>query len=83
MLAADGQQGLDLYRENPEIALVLLDMTMPHMDGEETFQRLRRIDPEVRVLLTSGYSEQDTERFAGKGLSGFIQKPYRPQELLE
>ncbi len=59
-------------------------MTMPHMDGEETFRELRRIDPRVRVLLTSGYNEQDaTDRFAGKGLAGFIQKPYRPQDLLE
>jgi CheY-like chemotaxis protein len=83
--AADGAEALAIYRENQgAIDLVLLDMTMPHMDGEETFRELRRIDPRVRVLLTSGYNEQDaTERFAGKGLGGFIQKPYRPQELLE
>ena len=84
ILGSDGQHGLDLYGDNPGIVLVLLDMTMPHMDGEETFRELRRLDPQVRVVLTSGYNEQDaTERFAGKGLSGFIQKPYRPQELLD
>lgn len=56
---------------------------MPRMDGEEAFRELRRIDPGVQVILTSGYSEQDaTESFAGKGLAGFLQKPYRPQELL-
>ncbi|GIW19160.1 MAG: hypothetical protein KatS3mg064_2317 [Tepidiforma sp.] len=82
--AADGSEALRCYRERPGIDLVLLDMTMPHMDGEETFRELRRIDPRVRVLLTSGYNEQDaTDRFAGKGLAGFIQKPYRPQDLLE
>jgi putative pyruvate formate lyase activating enzyme len=48
---------------------VLLDMTMPHMDGEETFRELRRIKADVRVILSSGYSEQDaTVQFAGKGL---------------
>lgn len=84
VVGADGQQGVDIYRETAGVALVLLDMTMPHMDGEETFRELRRLNPAVRVVLTSGYNEQDaTERFAGKGLSGFIQKPYRPQELLD
>ncbi|WBL36438.1 PAS domain S-box protein [Tepidiforma flava] len=84
LLAADGSEALRCYRERPGIDLVLLDMTMPHMDGEETFRELRRIDPRVRVLLTSGYNEQDaTDRFAGKGLAGFIQKPYRPLDLLE
>lgn len=82
-LAEDGSAGLEAYAANPGIALVLLDMTMPQMDGEEAFRELRRLDPNVKVLLTSGYSEQDaTESFAGKGLAGFIQKPYRPQELL-
>jgi signal transduction histidine kinase len=83
LLAEDGREGLQVYAENPGIALVLLDMTMPLMDGAEAFQELRRMNPEVSVVLTSGYNEQDaTESFAGKGLAGFIQKPYRPQELL-
>ncbi|GIW13304.1 MAG: hypothetical protein KatS3mg062_0743 [Tepidiforma sp.] len=84
LLGPDGAAAVDVYRAHPGIDLVILDMTMPHMDGEETFRELRRIHPGVRVLLTSGYNEQDaTERFAGKGLAGFIQKPFRPQELLE
>ncbi|MBE0611807.1 MAG: response regulator, partial [Dehalococcoidia bacterium] len=83
VLAADGAQAIETYRTTPGIALVIMDMTMPRMDGEECFRGLRHIDPTVRVLLTSGYNEQDaTERFVGKGLSGFIQKPYRPSELL-
>jgi DNA-binding NarL/FixJ family response regulator len=47
------------------------------MDGEETFRELRALDPEVRVVMSSGYTEQDvTSRFAGKGPVGFLQKPY-------
>lgn len=83
LLAPDGLQALQVYRATPGVALVILDMTMPHMDGEECFRELRHLDPTVRVLLTSGYNEQDaTERFVGKGLAGFIQKPYRPADLL-
>ena len=83
LTAADGHEAIQTYRQQPGIHLVVLDMTMPHMDGEETFRELRRFDPNVRVVLTSGYSEQDaTERFAGKGLAGFIQKPYRPSDIL-
>lgn len=84
MLACDGREGIELFEKHQsEIIGVLLDMTMPHMDGLETFQRLKQLEPEVKVILTSGYSEQDAiSRFSGKGLAGFIQKPYRPGELL-
>ena len=80
----DGQAALDLYRERGgEIAIVLLDMTMPHMDGAETFRELRRLNPAVPVILSSGYAEQDVApQFAGKGLNGFIQKPYLMDNLL-
>jgi two-component system, cell cycle sensor histidine kinase and response regulator CckA len=65
-----------------EVALVLLDLTMPRMGGEETFDALRVLDPRVRVVISSGYSEQDmTSRFAGKGLAGFVPKPYTLAEL--
>ena len=80
--ARDGEEALRAYREEPAIACVLLDMTMPRMDGEECFRELRRMDPGVRVVLMSGYNEQDaTERFVGKGLAAFIQKPFRHNEL--
>jgi len=83
LLANDGSQGVAAYREHTaEIDCVLLDLTMPHMDGEETFREMRRIDAGVRVVLSSGYNEQDvTQRFAGKGLAGFIQKPYTLEPL--
>jgi CheY-like chemotaxis protein len=62
--------------------MVVLDMTMPRMSGEETFHQMRRLKPNVKVLLTSGYNEQEsTNRFTGKGLAGFIQKPFTPSEL--
>jgi len=84
LTAADGQEALEVFREYAdEIAAVLLDMIMPRMDGEETFREIRRIKPDVRVILSSGYNEEEaTERFAGKGLAGFIQKPYRAAALI-
>jgi PAS domain S-box-containing protein len=83
--AGDGREALQRFRERAdEIRVVLLDMTMPHLDGAETFRELRRIRPDVRVILSSGYNRQTaTSRFAGKGLAGFIQKPYRLDELRE
>ncbi len=83
--AANGMEGVETYQQNQEdIAFVLLDMTMPKMNGEECFRHLRQINPEVRVILSSGYNEQEaTSRFAGKGLAGFLQKPYTPQQLTE
>jgi len=83
LTAHDGQEGVDVFREHAdEIVAVLLDMTMPRLSGEETFRELRSIKREVPVILSSGYSEQDaTDRFAGKGLAGFIQKPYDAPEL--
>ncbi len=85
LLAADGPEALEIFHvRSNEIDLVLLDMTMPHMTGEETFRALRRMKPEVRVLLSSGYNEIDaTSRFVGKGLAGFLQKPYRARDLIE
>jgi len=82
--AADGREALARFTARPDdVSAVLLDMTMPGMDGEECFRELRRVRPDVRVILSSGYNEQDaTSRFAGKGLAAFIQKPYLPDELL-
>ncbi len=57
--------------------LVLLDLTMPHMDGEETFRQLRHLNPGVKVVLMSGFNQQEAvSRFTGKGLAGFVQKPF-------
>ena len=83
--AEDGVVALEVLAD-PEVAVdvVLLDMTMPNMDGEEAFRRIRRLRPELRVVLSSGYNEQEaTSRFVGKGLAGFLQKPYRARDLIE
>ena len=84
LVAADGPRGIDLFRNRfGSVDLVLLDMTMPHMGGQQVIQRLREIDPRVRVILSSGYSASEaSERFASSDVTGFIQKPYRIQELL-
>ncbi|HEX72869.1 MAG TPA: PAS domain-containing hybrid sensor histidine kinase/response regulator, partial [Candidatus Hydrogenedentes bacterium] len=83
--AADGCEAVDVYRrESDSIDLVLLDMTMPRMDGEQTFYEMKRLNPNVRVIITSGYANQEIEkRFAGKGLIGVLQKPYSMSALEE
>lgn len=76
--AVDGREALELYRRHGEgVALVLMDLNMPNLSGEEAFHELRKMDAEVRVILSSGFSEQEvTRKFLGKGLEGFVQKPY-------
>ena len=83
--AKDGREAVRVFRERAqEITAVLLDLTMTGMSGEETFDRIRSIRPDARVILSSGFSEQEaTLRFEGKGLLGFLQKPYRQSALLE
>ncbi len=85
LVARGGGEAVEIFREHgDEIALVLLDLTMPHMSGEEAFRRLKRIRNDVRVVISSGYSESGVaERFAGLGLAGFIHKPYRSEDLIE
>jgi CheY-like chemotaxis protein len=84
VLAGDGREGVDKFRADPaRYALVLLDLTMPHLDGEETFRQLRHIRPGIRVILSSGFNHQEVlTRFAGKGLAGFVQKPFEARTLM-
>ncbi len=85
VLAENGKEAVDLYHVLADkIDLVLLDMTMPVMGGEETFRELKTIRADVRVILSSGYNEVEAvRRFAGKGLAGFLQKPYSALTLTE
>ncbi len=85
VLAADGKAGIDLFRKmRDDIALVLLDMTMPVMSGEETLARLKTIRADVRVILSSGYNEAEVTRpFVGQELAGFIQKPFTSASLAQ
>ena len=84
LTAGDAQEAIRVFREyQKEITCVLLDLDMPKMDGEATFCELRRICPEVRVILSSGHSEEEAIRkFAGLGLAGFIQKPHRYDTMI-
>jgi signal transduction histidine kinase/CheY-like chemotaxis protein len=85
LTAPDGREAVEVYREHAEeIVCVLLDLTMPHLNGAEAFREIRLINPQVKVILCSGYNMLDaTQRFVGEGLAGFIQKPYNMAELRE
>ena len=83
--AADGREAVAKFARQPErYQVILLDLSMPEMDGELCFQELRRIRNDIRVILSSGYNELElNDRFAGRGFSGFIQKPYTIDLLRE
>jgi PAS domain S-box-containing protein len=83
LVAENGAVGLEVFRARPqEIDFVLLDLTMPVMGGEQTFAELRQLRADLRVILASGYNEQDaTSRFVGAGLAGFIKKPFTIGDL--
>ena len=82
--AEDGARGIALFREAGErVDVVLLDLSMPGLSGEETFHRLVELDPAVRVILSSGYDSDEAKGRFGTGRpAGFIQKPYRPEQLM-
>lgn len=82
--AQSGFECLDLFRRRPlSYQLVLIDLTMPFMDGEETFNRLREIRPDVPVMLCTGFIQNDRlERLMTAGLSGFLRKPFAPDEIV-
>ena len=84
LLASHGRDGIKIYKENQEtINLVILDMIMPVMGGKETFHALREINPDVPVLLCSGYSQEEAfGELLQAGARGFISKPFRYNELL-
>jgi signal transduction histidine kinase/ActR/RegA family two-component response regulator len=85
ILAHDGHDVLEKYRQHAAtVRLVLLDLTMPRMTGEDAFRSLRQLRPDLPVIVMSGYPETDVmNRFVGAGLSAFLQKPFRPMELLD
>lgn len=85
LTAVDGPQALELFRENrDDISLVILDLIMPSMGGAECLAELLKIDPDVRVLIASGYSGEVTEGEAiQRGARGFLGKPFQREELLQ
>jgi CheY-like chemotaxis protein len=82
--AMDGREALEVFRQyQGDIVCVVLDLMMPKMDGVETLRELRRIQEDVKVVLSSGYHEQDvTQRLAGTGFAGFLKKPYTADTLI-
>jgi CheY-like chemotaxis protein len=81
--AQGGREGIERFREaSAEIALVIVDMMMPELDGEEVFREIRAIRADARVLLSSGYGEEEARaRFHAEGLAGFLEKPYTTTQL--
>ena len=81
--AADGLEAMEIFHKRAdEFALVILDLTMPHMGGEECFRELRQVKKDICIIVTSGYNEQDVvQRFLGKQLSGFIAKPFQVADM--
>jgi YesN/AraC family two-component response regulator len=83
MTAENGREAIDIYAENTDtVDLVALDMIMPEMNGRATFEELKKINENVRVLLVSGYSlNKQVEELLELGCRGFIQKPFDIIEL--
>jgi len=85
LTADNGEQAIEVFRQHAdEIAVVLMDLTMPGMDGEQAFHAIRAIRSDAAVILSSGFSEDTAaERLYRDGLCGFIQKPYKRHTLLK
>jgi CheY-like chemotaxis protein len=83
-LVENGRSAIRKFQASPgRYQAVLLDLTMPNGDGEEAFLEIRRMQPDARVLMMSGFSPQEVlDRFAGKGLNAFIQKPFLATDLV-
>ncbi len=83
IIVGDGLKAVECFRAGAEhIRLVILDLTMPRLDGEGAFRELQKIRPDVRVLLMSGFSEEEVMgRFIGQGIAGFLQKPFTTEVL--
>jgi len=83
LAARSGKEAINIYQKNQAtIDIVILDMIMPEMGGEETYDKLKEINPKVKVLLSSGYSiDGKAKEILEKGCDGFIQKPFTVEEL--
>jgi PAS domain S-box-containing protein len=82
LLAEDGLRAVETYRRlHNDIALVILDLTMPRLSGRDAFHQIRAINPHARVMFTSGYSAEYLSPEDQRGTQGFIPKPFRPEAL--
>ena len=85
LLAADGQEALDIYRDHKgEINVVLLDLGLPKISGWEVFNNLKQQNPDICIIVASGYMEPDVKsKMHDAGVEHFIEKPYRLDQLVE
>ena len=83
IIAKSGKEAIDIYRENRDkIEMVILDMIMPDIGGKVAYERLKEINPDIKVLLSSGYSiTGQAQEILDKGCNGFIQKPFNLKDL--
>lgn len=83
LLAENGLDAVEIYENNPhEIDLVLLDMIMPKQGGHQTFFKIRQLDPDAKVLLSSGFvSEEEVQDLINQGAAGFLAKPHRIKDM--
>ena len=82
-IARDGNEAIEIYKKNrDDIDIVLLDIVMPNMGGGKAYDRMKEINPDIRVLLLSGYSiDGEAREILERGCNGFIQKPFNIKEL--
>jgi CheY-like chemotaxis protein len=85
LTARDGKEAIEIYQQNRQkVAMIILDLIMPEMGGGETYDRLKEIDPKVKVLLSSGYSlDGQATEILNRGCNGFLQKPFSIRDLSE
>jgi two-component system, cell cycle sensor histidine kinase and response regulator CckA len=83
ILAKDGKEAVDIFKNNKEkIDFIILDMIMPGMSGAETYDVIKKINPDIKVVLSSGYSlEGQATKILERGCNGFIQKPFNISDL--
>jgi len=83
LMARNGKEAINIYRKNwNDIDIVLLDVAMPHMGGAKAYDWMKEINPNVKVILSTGYSmEGQASEILGHGCDGFIQKPFTMREL--
>ncbi len=84
LTAIDGKKGLDIFTENKDsIDLVLLDLTMPEMSGQMVFEELLKINPDVKVIISSGHSQEGTREGILSKAKSYVSKPYKLTDLTQ
>jgi CheY-like chemotaxis protein len=84
LLAEDGQEAVEVYRkERDHIDLVVLDLIMPRLSGQDALRELRQTDPDIRVVFASGYADAQMDESQRAGVLGFVSKPYRERDLIQ